>query len=351
MGTMSNKRVFLLGLACALAGEPVLAKPEVAFGPAGSPDWPMEKWTAFFRKAPKSHSFKGVFVVAMPNVPSLASSRITHVVRRKDVLERIEALTGQARVTYRHNEMVATVFPDAKVVRHERLGSWGGVFPGTGAEASKAAPSQYKVIPGGRGRIAGHETYRVDFQPVDQWRFGYRIWPEVRTGLVLKLQTLNADGRVIEQSEFSELAFNAGISAETLDKEMKRVPPGYKVLNSKAVVTTAAKEGWQVRNLPEGFEAVTCYKRADQKASRGWLQCVFSDGMASASVFLERYDPERHRQEGMMAMGATHTVVARSVDADKVEWWATVVGEAPPVTLETILRSMNRLPTSKPSNK
>jgi sigma-E factor negative regulatory protein RseB len=259
----------------------------------------------------------------MPNVSSVASSRITHAVRRNDVLERIEALTGPQRTTYRRNEMVTTVFPDAKVVRHERLGSWGGVFPGTGAEAYKTAPSQYRVIPGGRGRIAGYETYRVDFRPADRWRFGYRVWPDVRTGLVLKLQTLGADGSVIEQSEFSELALNADVSAETLIKEMNRVPPGYKVLRSKTVATTPANEGWRVRNLPEGFEPVTCYKRADQKAAHGWLQCVFSDGMASASIFLERYDPERHRQEGAMSMGATHTLVARSVDANKTEWPAS----------------------------
>jgi sigma-E factor negative regulatory protein RseB len=73
--------------------------------------------------------------------------------------------------------------------------------------------------------------------------------------------------------------------------------------------------------------------------------------MASASIFLERYDPERHRQEGAMSMGATHTLVARSVDANKTEWWATVVGEVPSVTLEAILKSMERLPPASRDSK
>ena len=347
MGRMPTKRMFLWRLAGALACAPALAAAQVSFGPAGgSPNWSMAQWTEFFRKAPRTHGFKGVFVVSMPNVSSVASSRITHVVWRKDVLERIEALTGPQRITYRRNEDAVTVYPDAKVLRHERLDSW-GVFPGAGAEAFKAASSQYRVVPGARGRIAGYATYRVDFRPVDGWRFGYRVWPHAETGLVLKLQTLAADGRVIEQSEFSELSLDADVNAQTLIKEMKRVPPGYKELRSKTVATTLASEGWQARNLPEGFEPVTCYKRAGQKSVHGWLQCVFSDGMASASIFLERYDSERHRQEGEMAMGATHTLVTRSVDANKVEWWATVVGEVPPATLHAILNAMERMPESR----
>ncbi|WP_169717447.1 MucB/RseB C-terminal domain-containing protein [Comamonas serinivorans] len=346
---MTSKRFFLQGMALVLgaASLPAVAKGGVSFGPAGAPDWSMETWTALFRKAPKEHSFKGVFIVSMPNVSSVSSSRITHVVHKRDVIERIEALTGQQRITYRRNAQATTVFPDAKIVRHEQLGAQGGVFPGAG-DRFKAASAHYRVAPGGRGRIAGFETYTVDFRPLDGWRFGYRVWSDVKTGLVLKLQTLGSDGSVIEQSEFSELALDPAIKADALLAEMQRVPPGYKVVRSKAAVTTPAGEGWSVQDLPAGFEPVTCYKREPAKA-HGWLQCVFSDGMASVSIFLERYDPERHRQEGHMSMGATHTLVTRSVDANKTEWWATVVGEVPTTTLRGVLKAMERLPGDKPA--
>jgi hypothetical protein len=46
-----------------------------------------------------------------------------------------------------------------------------------------------------------------------------------------------------------------------------------------------------------------------------------------------------------MAMGATNTLVARSVDAQQNEWWATVVGEVPAVTLRAILTAMERTPS------
>ena len=43
-------------------------------------------------------------------------------------------------------------------------------------------------------------------------------------------------------------------------------------------------------------------------------------------------------------MGATHTLVVRSVDAQQHEWWATVVGEVPTATLRAILTAMERTP-------
>ena len=329
------------GLACALLVSAAWA--EVSFGPAGSPSWTMEKWISTYRQAPKQHSFKGVFVVSMPSAASVSSSRITHAARRGDVTERIEALTGPQRITYRHNNEASTFFPDAKVVRQEHLGA-ASVLPGAVGEKFKGTSTQYRVLRGGRTRVAGYDAYTVNFKPIDDLRFGYRVWSDVATGLVLKMQTVDASGAVIEQSEFSELTLDVPVSTDGLLQDMKRVPAGYKVMRTKTTVAQLAHEGWVVRDLPEGFELVTCYKR-DHAKSLSWLQCVFSDGMASASIFLERYDAGRHRQEGQMAMGATNTLVARSVDAQQNEWWATVVGEVPAVTLRAILTAMERTPS------
>ena len=44
-------------------------------------------------------------------------------------------------------------------------------------------------------RVAGHETDGMQLVPRDPWRYGYRIWAEKKTGLVVKLQTLDGAGR------------------------------------------------------------------------------------------------------------------------------------------------------------
>jgi sigma-E factor negative regulatory protein RseB len=67
------------------------------------------------------------------------------------------------------------------------------------------------------------------------------------------------------------------------------------------------------------------------------MQWVFSDGLASVSLFVEPFDARRHGQEGLMAAGATHTLTRRVQD-----WWLTAVGEVPPQTLRAFAQSLER---------
>ena len=56
----------------------------------------------------------------------------------------------------------------------------------------------------------------MQLKPTDRLRFGYRIWSEKRTGLVIKTQTLDPSGRVLEQTAFSELQLDAPVPAEAM---------------------------------------------------------------------------------------------------------------------------------------
>ena len=60
----------------------------------------------------------------------------------------------------------------------------------------------------------------------------------------------------------------------------------------------------------------------------GVLQAIYSDGLTHVSVFIEAYDPARHRREMLMAMGATRTLLRRHGAS-----WVTVIGDVPVATL------------------
>ena len=65
---------------------------------------------------------------------------------------------------------------------------------------------------------------------------------------------------------------------------------------------------------------------------------VFSDGVATVSLFVEAFDGRRHVREGAIDMGgATHTLTRR-ID----NWWATVVGEVPVATLNAFAQALER---------
>jgi sigma-E factor negative regulatory protein RseB len=67
------------------------------------------------------------------------------------------------------------------------------------------------------------------------------------------------------------------------------------------------------------------------------VQWIFSDGLASVSLFVEPADPQQRAQEVSMTMGATGLFARRIQD-----WWLTVVGEVPASTLQVFSQSIER---------
>ena len=102
--------------------------------------------------------------------------------------------------------------------------------------------------------------------------------------------------------------------------------------------TDAAAEGWALRTAVAGFKPMNCYRRTLPAGTpQGAIHWVFSDGLASVSLFVEPFDAGRHSQEGLMASGATQTLTRRIED-----WWLTAVGEVPPQTLKAFAQNLER---------
>lgn len=115
-------------------------------------------------------------------------------------------------------------------------------------------------------------------------------------------------------------------------RQMMGNTEGYHVEKLEMLKATAADEGWVLKNAVPGFKPMSFFKRSVGSPSEGLhektLQWIFSDGLASVSLFIEAFDPRHHTQPGSAALGATHTLTRRIGD-----WWLTAVGEVPPQTL------------------
>jgi sigma-E factor negative regulatory protein RseB len=279
----------------------------------------------------------GTFVVTMGS--SMASARIWHVCDGEQQMERVETLTGAPRSTFRRNDQVLTFFPDSRVVVAERRESF-GLFPNLLQSGDASIARFYSIRGAGHERIAGFETDVVQLRPRDKLRFAYQVWTEKKTGLVVKLQTLDGDGQVLEQAAFSELQLDASVSMAKLSQMMANTE-GFQVETPDLVKTTAAAEGWSLKGPVPGFQPMSCYRRRGASAVEGrhdsTLQWIFSDGLATVSLFLEEFDPRRHGQPGAQALGATHTLTRRLGD-----WWLTAVGEVPQQTLLTFAQALER---------
>lgn len=311
----------------ALAASPRVADPRPSDGRA---ERTVNEWLVRMHDASRRRSFMGTFVVSSNN-GAMSSARIWHACDGRRQVERIVSLSGAPRSTFRRDDEVLTFLPETHTVRAERREAF-GLFPELMKPEEHAIADFYTAHRVGADRVAGFEADIVQVLPKDSLRFGYRIWSEKKSGLVIKLQTLDSDGKVLEQAAFSELQLDAPVRMDRL-VQMMAVPDGWRVEKPDAVKTTAAAEGWGLKAPVPGFRALDFYKRP----AEGVLQWIFSDGLASVSVFIESYDRDRHVQEGEFVTGATHTLTRRVQD-----WWVTAVGEVPAQTLRDFAVNLER---------
>jgi len=299
-------------------------------------------WLQRMHAASRQRSYAGTFVVSAAG-GNLSSARIWHVCEGDLQLERVEVLSGKPRSTFRRNDHVMTFLPETKIVKSEKRENL-ELFPNLLGAPDSAIGNFYSARVMGKDRVAGFDADVVQLEPRDGLRFGYRVWSERRSGLVVKLQTLDGEDRVIEQSAFSELQLDAPVKAQVLAQMMSSTA-GYKVEKSELERTTPVKEGWALRAPIAGFKPVSCYKRAMGSISGGGqgrtVQWIFSDGLATVSLFLEPYDAQRQPREALLALGATYTLSRRLPDKDG-DWWLTAVGEVPPQTLDAFAQSLVR---------
>lgn len=298
----------------------------------------VSEWLVRMHEASRRRAYIGTLVVSTGG--SMASARVWHVCDGQQQMERVESLTGIPRSTFRRNDEVITFSPQSRVAVAEKRESL-GLFPHLLKSVDAAIEQHYAAHVQGTERVAGVEADVVLLAPRDQLRFGYRIWSEQRTGLVVKLQTLDAKGQVLEQMAFSELQLDAPVSMDKLNRMMGNTE-GYKVVSPELLKTTAAEQGWRMARDVSGFRAMSCYRRPAITGPDA-MQWVFSDGLASVSIFIEVYDPRRHGQEGLQSVGATHALLRRMRGGTAV-WWVTLVGEVPAQTLQAFAQGLERLP-------
>lgn len=329
----------VLGLA---AGGAVFAQaPGTA--PAGAtaqaPERSINDWLMRMHEASRRRTYVGTFVVSSA-AGDMSSARIWHACDGVQQMERVENLTGAPRSTFRRNDQVVTFLPDSKVVRTEKRESL-GLFPNLLKTSETTIPEFYVAQAAGAERVAGFDADVVQLNPRDNLRFGYRIWSEKKSGLVVKLQTLDGEGQVIEQAAFSELQMDVPVKMDKL-AQMMASTDGYKVQKADPVKTTADAQGWLLKTPVAGFKPMGCYKRPAASNGRDdAMQWIFSDGLASVSLFVEAYDRQRHVHEVLLSMGATQTLSRRLPDKGG-DWWLTAVGEVPPQTLKAFAQSLER---------
>jgi sigma-E factor negative regulatory protein RseB len=288
------------------------------------------QWLGRIQSAANLRSYQGTLMFSAGGVVS--STRVAHWCDGRQQYERQELLDGRARLQYRHNDQVVTLWPDSRLAVVEQREAV-AEFPALPDAPGLQPLDSYELRSMGSDRIAGHEVEVLMLKPRDALRFAQRLWADRDSGLLLRGDVLGPRGEVLESSAFTDLRVGTRLTPEAVTGPMRRLE-GYRVVRPQAVKTELETEGWSLARSVPGFQLVGCSKRpldagAAESSSVQVLQSVFSDGLTHVSVFIEPFDAQRHKQPMRTSLGATHTLMSRHGD-----WWFTVVGEVPMATVQ-----------------
>lgn len=290
-----------------------------------------QSWLKKIQSAAQKLNYSGTFVYQQGS--QMRTSRITHLLEGRNEIEKLEVLDGKPREYIRTNEEVICYVPEAKTLLVEKRVT-NDVFPAILAANPADIGEFYNVRMDAVGRVAGRDCQAIVLEPKDNMRYGYRLWADKATGLLLRAQTLDDNRRVIEQIAFTQIAIGS------VDRARARPSygdtSGWRVEN--AVMSQASLSGWSVKSLPPGFRKIREVRRlvsdtAGQSAQREVSHMVFSDGLAAISVFIE--PGSQSRTEGSMQQGALNIVGKRHGD-----FWLTIVGEVPSAAIRQVANSI-----------
>jgi sigma-E factor negative regulatory protein RseB len=248
------------------------------------------------------------------------SSRVTHLLDKGSEFEKLELMDGQAREFVRHNDDVRCYVPDSRLLLVEKRARY-DTFPALLTTTAESVEQYYRLSTGDIDRIAGHAAQEVVLEAKDRQRYGYRLWYDRDTFLLLKAQTIGDRGAVIEQVAFSDVAIGGSIDPARVRTTFPNTE-GWRVETNRMIPIDLGKLGWTVTEPVPGFHKVMEVRRAfGGREDVG--QIVYSDGLASISIFIEAHAP-KDAVEGDASKGPVNVVTRRHND-----YWLTVVGDAP----------------------
>lgn len=285
-------------------------------------------------QAMEATNYDGIFVYTRDG--SMDTMRIIHRRDPDGVRERLVSLSGSAREVIRSGRQVVCIFPDDKAVLVERARPK-DLFPATFHEPLDRMRRYYDFALLGADRVAGRPAHIVLIAPRSGDRYGYRLWIDEQSYLLLKSEVIDAGGALIEQVMFTRIDTPARIADELFEPEISG--EGYTWIANESTEALGIRDTdeWDVGWLPAGF---TLSERARQPiaASRMPVEhLVFSDGLAMVSVFVEKLADGRPALQGFSAMGAVNAFSTVTAGHQ-----VTVVGEVPRATVRKIASSVVR---------
>ena len=289
----------------------------------------VDSWLDKMGQSMKQQSYKGTLIIRQGD--ELQAIKVTQGINGTESWQTMESQTGENHIIFRKNAEVTTIYPAKKLVTISAAMDSKpvkGVLHSLPKNKDKLK-QLYLFELGDEERVANKITQVIRMTPRDKYRYGYTFWLDKDSGLLLKCDLKDNKGKVLEQFMYSDIellssAPKNNIEAATL-AAFKKV-----TLSNKTDVDV---ERWHAKNIPNGFVLIRSVKTAQQPPT---YHMVFSDGMASVSVFIESTNENQKKYIGQSNMGLVN-VYSAFIDNQYI----TAIGEVPAPTVRMIAQSVH----------
>lgn len=291
-------------------------------------------WFERMVQAAHQLNYTGTFVYQQGN--ALQTMHIVHAVDGEGEHERLISLTGSAREVIREHDKVTCILPEESPMVVEHAGP-PRAFPRITPDNLDRLRHYYDIRILNSERIAGLKARKISIVPRDEYRYGQNIWLAEDTGLLLRTAVVDEKGQMVEQVMFTSLELRDSIPSEMLESQTENPA---KVVELPAKPEEPAKPVdknvyWKVADLPPGFKQDMERQHYLPHKSQPVEHHLYSDGLASVSVFVESDSGDEKGVVGSSRIGGVNAY-GRRLDNHLI----TVVGEVPLITVKRIAESI-----------
>jgi len=245
-------------------------------------------------------------------------------------LEILALLNGPRRDILRINNTVSYIEPEYAPysISSDQIS---GPIPTVFGQDISVLESNYHFVSVGKNRVLGRAAQLIRIVPKDSHRFGYWLWLDQESGLLLKLAVITRKGSLLEQIQFTHLEITDTISENLKQLQATELP--------KIIDVTAQQNktdlAWQVNWLPSGFEPVKSDRHRINISKQAVEFMLFNDGLVDISVYV---NPSKEKQRAIEFANDGATLVMSQV-VNNIE--ISVVGKIPLETAKKIVSSVS----------
>ncbi len=290
-------------------------------------------WLVLQKTAVAAHalSYKGIFICQSGSQSK--SVEIKHLFDGQHEFAHNVVLDGSPReVLSQGGEVVIYNPKNEKIVIEKRRGQ--NMFPAILPTDLTGIKANYELRAGGSERVADRQAQILFLEAKDQLRYSYQFWVDSEYGLLLKSVMLNSHNEMLDSMAFNQLGLINNVDLDWFKPKID-AKKAYVMEDVNTVADKQDSAHWRLNALPEGYVKVDQMLRKVRGKSVPVNHIIFSDGLASVSLFIEPLEQGIKPRAGRSLVGNT-SFYASVVGNLQI----TVVGEVPELTVAKIAQAV-----------